>query len=241
MLEGGAAELTARLAQARAAAAEDSERGHVLLTVTVERQSQGMGFAGGGETTAARLQLLLIAGPERAPTLRAKGKPPADGAREDKTLKALHRVVDAHASQSKHVPYRDSKVTRLCKDALGSGAAQLIVLGVLEPGPYETLEAWSALYEKIARYIKCDAQRETTDHAVAVRDAAAAVEKAAQAARVGGDPAKLTARSIECDLETEQAVVDLRTLLVERECLEEEAGRMETLRQASAVWRMARR
>jgi hypothetical protein len=41
------------------------------------------------------------------------------GAAEDAALKAVTRVVDALADSKSHVPYRDSKLTRLIHKSLG--------------------------------------------------------------------------------------------------------------------------
>jgi len=60
--------------------------------------------------TASEVHVVDLAGVDRH-----GGK----GAAEDAALKAVTRVVDALADSKSHVPYRDSKLTRLIHKSLG--------------------------------------------------------------------------------------------------------------------------
>ena len=59
--------------------------------------------------TASEVHVVDLAGVEHG------GK----GAAEDAALKAVTRVIDALADSKSHVPYRDSKLTRLIHKSLG--------------------------------------------------------------------------------------------------------------------------
>lgn len=104
-------------------------RSHGLLSLRVRRRDIK------DVERCAEIHLLDLAGADRSGVGRAvvSGNPkkkPGEKNLEDKTLKAVHRVVDALAespeyvfrdghSAPRHVPYRDSKVTRLLMECLG--------------------------------------------------------------------------------------------------------------------------
>ena len=46
------------------------------------------------------------------------------------SLKSLGSVIDALSSNSKHIPYKDSKLTRLLSDSLGGNTKKVIFTNV---------------------------------------------------------------------------------------------------------------
>ena len=81
----------------------------------------------------ARLHLVDLAGSERAARTGATGARLREGAAINRGLLALGNVVaalaarDASPSSTRHIPYRDSKLTRLLADALGGCAATVLI------------------------------------------------------------------------------------------------------------------
>lgn len=118
------AALVAAAAAARATAATaanaSSSRSHAVVSVDVR-------VATSLTTTRARLHLVDLAGSERAAVTQAAGARLREGAAINRGLLALGNVISALASRRPHVPYRDSKVTRLLADALGGRAATVLI------------------------------------------------------------------------------------------------------------------
>ena len=104
-----------------------SSRSHAILQLLVEvhRASDD------GKTiiTKAKLNLVDLAGSEKWNTM---GKMQRGQARElvniNKSLSALGNVITALTQKGRsHVPYRDSKLTRLLQDALGGNSATTLI------------------------------------------------------------------------------------------------------------------
>lgn len=94
-----------------------SSRSHVVLRLTIESRGER------GGTLSATLSFVDLAGSERAQA-RERQK---EGSYINKSLHALAHVVAKLAESSPHIPYRDSKLTRLLKPALGGNARVAIV------------------------------------------------------------------------------------------------------------------
>ena len=81
----------------------------------------------------ARLHLVDLAGSERASRTGATGARLKEGAAINRGLLALGNVIaalaarEASPSTTRHIPYRDSKLTRLLADALGGCAATVLI------------------------------------------------------------------------------------------------------------------
>jgi kinesin family protein 3/17 len=70
-------------------------------------------------------------------------------------LKALGNVIKALVNgTSKHIPYRDSKLTRLLQDSLG-GNTKTVMIAAISPASYNYEETLSTLrYADRAKQIK---------------------------------------------------------------------------------------
>eukprot|EP00438_Fugacium_kawagutii_P024038 Skav212901 [mRNA] locus=scaffold374:120782:136267:- [translate_table: standard] len=89
-----------------------SSRSHAVFQVRVERRDREA-------TTLGKLSLIDLAGSERASQTRNSGMRLLEGANINRSLLALGNCINALASGSAFVPFRDSKLTRLLKDSLG--------------------------------------------------------------------------------------------------------------------------
>jgi len=66
-------------------------------------------------------------------------------------LFALKNVIKAITSKNKFVPYRDSKLTRLCMDSLGGNSKTTVIINA-SPSIYNESETISSLrFGEIAR------------------------------------------------------------------------------------------
>lgn len=66
-----------------------------------------------------KLNLVDLAGSERAKKTGAKGATLQEGIKINLSLSVLGNVISALAEGGRHIPYRDSKLTRLLQDSLG--------------------------------------------------------------------------------------------------------------------------
>ena len=62
----------------------------------------------------------------------------------NKSLLTLGRVINALAVNEKHIPYRDSKLTRLCSEALG-GVCKTSFIACISPADTSRIETASTL------------------------------------------------------------------------------------------------
>jgi hypothetical protein len=102
---------------------EDPLRGVVVAGITERHEATG-GVV--NEIKVGKLNLIDLAGSERASKTENRGQRLVEGANINRSLLALANVISAlaHGSKAKegdesHVNYRDSKLTRLLKDSLG--------------------------------------------------------------------------------------------------------------------------
>lgn len=107
------------------AANQTSSRSHALLSVTVIH-STPLG------TKHGRLFLTDLAGSERAKKTKNRGKRLQEGAHINRSLLALGNCINALSGGAKYVNYRDSKLTRLLKEAL-SGRCKTVMIAHISP------------------------------------------------------------------------------------------------------------
>jgi kinesin family protein 5 len=95
---------------------EASSRSHAVLTVRVARTERVSGAA-----RAGRLVLVDLAGSETNRATGTAGAALREAAAINKSLSALGNVINAlsETGGAGHVPYRDSKLTRVLQDSLG--------------------------------------------------------------------------------------------------------------------------
>uniref|UniRef100_A0A8D1NEJ0 Kinesin motor domain-containing protein n=1 Tax=Sus scrofa TaxID=9823 RepID=A0A8D1NEJ0_PIG len=118
---------------------------------------EGTASAGEYETLTAKFHFVDLAGSERLKRTGATGERAKEGISINCGLLALGNVISALGDQSKkvvHVPYRDSKLTRLLQDSLG-GNSQTIMIACVSPSDRDFMETLNTLkYANRARNIK---------------------------------------------------------------------------------------
>uniref|UniRef100_A0A8C4V6S9 Kinesin family member 21B n=1 Tax=Falco tinnunculus TaxID=100819 RepID=A0A8C4V6S9_FALTI len=109
------------------------------------------------ETLTAKFHFVDLAGSERLKRTGATGERAKEGISINCGLLALGNVISALGDQSKkvmHVPYRDSKLTRLLQDSLG-GNSETIMIACVSPSDRDFMETLNTLkYANRARNIK---------------------------------------------------------------------------------------
>ena len=96
-----------------------------------------------------------LAGSERQSKTKAEGQRLKEAVKINLSLSALGNVISALVdSKSGHIPYRDSKLTRLLQDSLG-GNTKTVMIAALSPSDNNYEETLSTLrYATRAKSIK---------------------------------------------------------------------------------------
>ncbi|KAM9368821.1 kinesin-like protein KIF18B [Phaethornis superciliosus] len=123
-----------------------SSRSHAIFQVHVKQWDRSGGLA--QDLQVAKMSLIDLAGSERASVTNTKGERLREGANINRSLLALINVINALADtkgKKSHVPYRDSKLTRLLKDCLGGNCRSVMIAAVSPAAPayedtYNTLK-----------------------------------------------------------------------------------------------------
>uniref|UniRef100_A0A915PGM1 Kinesin-like protein n=1 Tax=Setaria digitata TaxID=48799 RepID=A0A915PGM1_9BILA len=128
---------------------KDSSRSHSIFTVYVEVALNN------GSIRIGKLNLVDLAGSERQAKTGTTGDRFKEATKINLSLSALGNVISAFVDgKSKHIPYRDSKLTRLLKDSLG-GNMKTIMLACISPSSDNYDETLSTLrYANRAKNIK---------------------------------------------------------------------------------------
>ncbi|KAK7544460.1 P-loop containing nucleoside triphosphate hydrolase protein [Phyllosticta citribraziliensis] len=119
-----------------------SSRSHTVFTITVymKRTSD----TGEDFVSAGKLNLVDLAGSENIQRSGAENKRAAEAGLINKSLLTLGRVINALVEKSSHIPYRESKLTRLLQDSLG-GRTKTCIIATLSPAKSNLEETISTL------------------------------------------------------------------------------------------------
>ncbi|CAE6074840.1 unnamed protein product [Arabidopsis arenosa] len=106
---------------------DKSSRSHQIIRLTI--QSSLREIAGCVQSFMATLNLVDLAGSERACQTNADGLRLKEGSHINRSLLTLTTVIRKLSSgrKSDHVPYRDSKLTRILQNSLGGNARTAII------------------------------------------------------------------------------------------------------------------
>ncbi|VFQ74221.1 unnamed protein product [Cuscuta campestris] len=138
-----------------------SSRSHAIFTIYMEQKRIGPAALDdvSGDILCAKLHLVDLAGSERAKRTGADGTRLQEGIHINKGLLALGNVISALGDDKKrkecaHIPYRDSKLTRLLQDSLG-GNSKTIMIACVSPADTNAEETLNTLkYANRARNIQ---------------------------------------------------------------------------------------
>ncbi|KAK3446571.1 hypothetical protein EUGRSUZ_A02254, partial [Eucalyptus grandis] len=114
-----------------------SSRSHTIFRMIIESRDKTEDGDGGSSCDAVRvsvLNLVDLAGSERAAKTGAEGVRLKEGSHINKSLMTLGTVIkklsEGVESQGGHVPYRDSKLTRILQPALGGNSNTAIICNI---------------------------------------------------------------------------------------------------------------
>ena len=129
--------------QARAVAAtnmnQESSRSHSIFVIEVTQKNES------GSARSGRLFLVDLAGSEKVGKTGASGQTLEEAKKINKSLSSLGNVINALTdSKSTHIPYRDSKLTRILQESLGGNSRTTLIVNC-SPSSYNDAETVSAL------------------------------------------------------------------------------------------------
>ena len=129
-----------------------SSRSHAVMQLKIMRRPRSNGTPSGGaaksaqsfKATFGKLSVVDLAGSERVKRSGVRGQQFKEAAAINGSLLALGNVIGALAAKKKHVPYRDSKLTRILQDSVG-GNSKTSLLICLSPAADSVSETLSTL------------------------------------------------------------------------------------------------
>ncbi|XP_024525244.1 kinesin-like protein KIN-7E, chloroplastic [Selaginella moellendorffii] len=120
-----------------------SSRSHTIFTLTIESSCRGEDFSD-DEITLSQLNLIDLAGSESSKT-ETTGLRRKEGSYINKSLLTLGTVISKLSDgKASHIPYRDSKLTRLLQSSL-SGHGRISLICTITPASSSTEETHNTL------------------------------------------------------------------------------------------------
>ncbi|KAE8355694.1 P-loop containing nucleoside triphosphate hydrolase protein [Aspergillus coremiiformis] len=119
-----------------------SSRSHTIFTITV--YTKRTTDSGEEYVSSGKLNLVDLAGSENIQRSGAENKRATEAGLINKSLLTLGRVINALVDKSPHIPYRESKLTRLLQDSLG-GRTKTCIIATVTPSRSNMEETISTL------------------------------------------------------------------------------------------------
>ena len=137
-------EVMRRGGTARAVAAtnmnQESSRSHSIFVITITQKNVESGSAKSGQ-----LFLVDLAGSEKVGKTGATGQTLEEAKKINKSLSALGMVINSLTDgKSTHIPYRDSKLTRILQESLGGNSRTTLIINC-SPSSYNDAETLGTL------------------------------------------------------------------------------------------------
>lgn len=131
---------------------KQSSRSHSIFSITIHIKENTP--EGEEMIKCGKLNLVDLAGSENISRSGAREGRAREAGEINKSLLTLGRVINALVEHSGHIPYRDSKLTRLLRDSLG-GKTKTCVIATISPSIHCLEETLSTLdYAHRAKNIK---------------------------------------------------------------------------------------
>uniref|UniRef100_A0A8D8B8E8 Kinesin-like protein KIF18A n=3 Tax=Culex pipiens TaxID=7175 RepID=A0A8D8B8E8_CULPI len=127
----------------------ESSRSHAIFQVHIRMVDKTT-----GQKKTVKLSMIDLAGSERAASTKGIGIRFKEGANINKSLLALGNCINKLADGLKHIPYRDSNLTRILKDSLG-GNCQTVMIANVSPSSLTYEDTYNTLkYASRAKKIR---------------------------------------------------------------------------------------
>ncbi|KAH7889682.1 P-loop containing nucleoside triphosphate hydrolase protein [Phlebopus sp. FC_14] len=121
---------------------DHSSRSHSVFSITIHTKEAST--IGDDLLKVGKLNLVDLAGSENIGRSGAENKRAREAGMINQSLLTLGRVINALVDHSSHVPYRESKLTRLLQDSLG-GRTKTCIIATISPARSNMEETLSTL------------------------------------------------------------------------------------------------
>ncbi|XP_077935013.1 kinesin-like protein KIF7 isoform X2 [Halichoerus grypus] len=127
-----------------------SSRSHTVFTVTLEQRGRApsrLPRPAAGQLLVSKFHFVDLAGSERVLKTGSTGERLKESIQINSSLLALGNVISALGDPQRrgsHIPYRDSKITRILKDSLG-GNAKTVMIACVSPSSSDFDETLNTL------------------------------------------------------------------------------------------------
>ncbi|KAJ3015631.1 kinesin-like protein Klp5 [Thoreauomyces humboldtii] len=139
-----------------------SSRSHAVLQIHIRQRDRAAGMT--NNVKMATLSIIDLAGSERASATKNQGKRLIEGANINRSLLALGNCINALCSdRPNHIPYRDSKLTRLLKYSLGGNCRTVMITAVSASSVHKEETHNTLKYANRAKNIKTTVEQNTID------------------------------------------------------------------------------
>ena len=130
---------------------EYSSRSHSVFTISIQQKEDVLGEE---LVRVGKMHFVDLAGSENIARSGASDKRAREAGLINQSLLTLGRVINALVERSPHIPYRESKLTRLLQDSLG-GRTITFMIAAISPAKCNVEETLSTLeYAHRAKNIK---------------------------------------------------------------------------------------
>ncbi|KAG6451340.1 hypothetical protein O3G_MSEX007091 [Manduca sexta] len=210
-----------------------SSRSHTVFTIVVHMKENSP--EGEELVKIGKLNLVDLAGSENISKAGSDNPAKRERAREcvniNQSLLTLGRVITALVERHPHVPYRESKLTRILQESLG-GRTKTSIIATISPGHKDLEETMSTLeYAHRAKNIqnKPEVNQKMTKKAI-LKEYAEEIDRLKrdlQAARDKNGVYLASDTFAEMTLKQEEQKKEIQELLLKKRAMEEERDRME--------------
>ncbi|KAI7747332.1 hypothetical protein M8C21_016615 [Ambrosia artemisiifolia] len=138
---------------------EVSSRSHQIIRLTIESTANEFSLNDSASTLTATVNFVDLAGSERASQTLAAGKRLKEGGHINRSLLTLGTVVrKLSKARNSHIPYRDSKLTRILQNSLGGNAKTAIICTLSPAHTHLEQSRNTLLFAMCAKDVKSSAQ-----------------------------------------------------------------------------------
>lgn len=138
---------------------EASSRSHQILRLTIESTAREFIGKNNCSTLAATLNFIDLAGSERASQTLSAGSRLKEGSHINRSLLTLGTVIrKLSKGQTGHIPYRDSKLTRILQSSLGGNAKTAVICTLSPARSYVEQSRNTLLFASCAKEVTTNAR-----------------------------------------------------------------------------------
>ncbi|CAH0731302.1 unnamed protein product, partial [Brenthis ino] len=212
-----------------------SSRSHTVFTIVVHMKENSP--EGEELVKIGKLNLVDLAGSENISKAGSDNPAKRERAREcvniNQSLLTLGRVITALVERHPHIPYRESKLTRILQESLG-GRTKTSIIATISPGHKDLEETMSTLeYANRAKNIqnKPEVNQKMTKKAI-LKDYAEEIDRLKRdlhAAREKNGVYLANETFTEMTLKQEEQRKEIQELLLKKRAMEEEKEKMENV------------